>query len=120
MKTGRVLAVFVVAAAAFAFIHGVHIARGLPQPSHLQVVSSLVFGTLTFLWFWIDSELRSFKRSPLLSVAIVALAVIAVPYYLMRSRVEGERLLAFVKLIFFVVTLYIAIMMGGTSGAAYG
>jgi hypothetical protein len=28
MKAGKVLGVFVVAAAAFAFIHGVHIARG--------------------------------------------------------------------------------------------
>jgi len=114
------LVVFVVAAAAFAFIHGVHIARGTSQPGYLQIVSSIIFGTLTFLWFWIDSEAHSFKRSPFLSVAIVVIALIAVPYYLMRSRGEGERLIAFAKLIFFVVILYIAIMIGGTSGASYG
>jgi hypothetical protein len=38
----------------------------------------------------------------------------------MRSRGEGERLIAFAKLIFFVVILFIAIMIGGTSGASYG
>jgi hypothetical protein len=110
----------VVVAAAFAFIHGVHIARGTTQPEYLQVISSVLFGALTFLWFWIDSEARSFKRSLLLNVAIVGLAFVAVPYYLIRSRGEGERLIAIAKLIFFVVTLFIAIMIGGTSGAAYG
>ena len=120
MRAGRILVVFIVAAAAVAFVHGVHIARGIAQPGYLRIVSSAIFGALAFLWFWNDSEARSFKRSPLLSVAIVTLAVVAVPYYLMRSRGDGERFIAIAKLIFFVVILFIAIMIGGTSGAAYG
>jgi hypothetical protein len=33
-----------------------------------------------------DAEEQQFARSPLLNAGVIALAVIAVPYYLMRTR----------------------------------
>ena len=41
---------------------------------------------LAFQWYWLDSELRGYRRSIPLNVSVVALAGIALPYYLFRSR----------------------------------
>jgi hypothetical protein len=41
---------------------------------------------LLFFWFRLDSEERSYKRSPLLNVGVIALAVVVLPYYFFRTR----------------------------------
>jgi hypothetical protein len=41
-------------------------ARGIREPQPLHIGSTLLFSVLTFLWFWLDSEARSYKRSPFL------------------------------------------------------
>jgi hypothetical protein len=69
-------------------------AQGVAEPKSLQLGSTFVFSALTFAWFWLDSESRSYRRSPFLNIAVVALGLIAVPYYLIRSRPKGERLKA--------------------------
>jgi len=46
-----------------------------------------VIGTaLIFLWYRLDSDARSFRRTPILSVGVIGLAILAVPYYLYRTR----------------------------------
>ena len=69
--------------------------------------SSLVFGIVclffTFLWYRLDSEQRSFRRTPLLSTAVIGVSAVAIPYYLFRTR--GFRkgvvaVLVFVSLMF--------------------
>ncbi|MEJ2346747.1 MAG: hypothetical protein P8076_00815 [Gammaproteobacteria bacterium] len=42
--------------------------------------------TLLFLWYHLDSEQRGYRRSGWLNVAVVCIAVVALPYYLFRSR----------------------------------
>jgi hypothetical protein len=42
--------------------------------------------TILFAWYAIDSDQRGYKRSKSLNVAIVALGVLALPYYLFRTR----------------------------------
>lgn len=44
------------------------------------------FSVLLFLWYRIDSEQRSYKRSRWLNIGIIAIAIVALPYYLIRSR----------------------------------
>jgi len=51
-------------------------ARGIAELKSLQIGSTLAFSALTFAWFWLDSEARRYRRSPFLSIAIVALGFI--------------------------------------------
>ena len=59
-----------------------------------------------FLAFWrycLDSDSRAFRRTPLLSVAVVGVTILALPYYLFRSR--GFRQCGLATLIFILVSI---------------
>ena len=47
-----------------------------------------------FAWLHYDAPQWSYRRSPLLNVGIVAIALVFVPVYLIRSRPPGRRLRA--------------------------
>lgn len=50
-------------------------------------VGFMVVGTfLIFLWYRMDSEQIGYRRSPWLNVSVIALAIVALPYYFFRSR----------------------------------
>ncbi len=59
--------------------------------AQLHLVVGVVVSYLGFLWYRGDSDARGFQRSRWLSVAVVAFTVATIPYYLVRSRGEGER-----------------------------
>ena len=65
----------------------------------LHALSSLA---LVFAWFWIDARDRAYRASILLRVAMLILTVVALPYYLIRSRgfVGGLKALALSILVF--------------------
>ena len=77
-------------------------ARG-PEPSNalftLHAVSSVL---LVFLWFWIDTRDRAYKASIFLKIGMLGVTVVALPYYLLRSRglVGGFKALALSILVF--------------------
>lgn len=91
MKTKHVLVTFLAVVAACGFVLAYLDGRGIPEPKPLQLGSTFLFSALTFAWFWLDSESRSYRRSPFLSIAVIALGAFAVPYYLVRSRPSGQR-----------------------------
>ena len=91
-------------------------ARGIAEPSVLQMGSTLAFSALTFWWFWLDSEAHAYKRSPFLNVGMIAIGLIAVPYYLLRSRPKGARLSALGKLLGFIFLLVGALIVGSMCG----
>jgi len=39
-----------------------------------------------FVWYRLDAEERGYPRSPLLNVGVIAITVLALPYYLFRTR----------------------------------
>ena len=41
---------------------------------------------LGFLWFRLDSDQRSYRRTPFLTTAVVGASIVAIPYYLFRTR----------------------------------
>ena len=51
-----------------------------------DVVFTLIATLLVFIWYRFDSDERSYRRTPFLSVAVVALALLALPYYFFKSR----------------------------------
>jgi hypothetical protein len=61
------------------------------DPAQLHPVVGVAVSYLCFLWYRGDSDARGFRRSRWLSVAVVACAVATIPYYLVRSRRDGER-----------------------------
>jgi hypothetical protein len=81
-------------------------------PGEVFPVSSVIFGLISvfliFLWFRLDAASRNYPRGPLLSVAVIAIAAIAIPYYLFRSR--GLRSGSVATLVFFTVTCSYTLM----------
>jgi hypothetical protein len=61
------------------------IAPGKPF-AQVDIFFILAGAILVFTWFRIDANQRNFKRSPILNVAVVALAAVALPYYFFRTR----------------------------------
>jgi hypothetical protein len=65
-------------------------ARQLLAPNDVVAPSDIpfmLFGVfLLFLWFRLDSDERSYRRSALLNVGVIARALVALPYYFFRTR----------------------------------
>jgi hypothetical protein len=108
----RVLIALLVAFVALGVFETYLEVRGIPEPKSVQLGSTFVFSLMTFTWFWLDSESRAYKRSPFLSVSVVALGIVAIPYYLLRSRPKGQRLKAVGKCVGFVGLLLLAFVLG--------
>jgi hypothetical protein len=70
---------------ALSFLSG---ARPLNSTAAPTIETLLIFSMalLIFLWYRFDSDQRGYPRTPMLSFAMVMVAAIAMPYYLMRSR----------------------------------
>jgi cytochrome bd-type quinol oxidase subunit 2 len=112
MKPNQILVLLLVYFAALGGMASYLDMRGIAEPQWSAIVTSIAGSLLLFWWYWADSTSRSYRRSPLLNVAIIALGFVAVPYYVLRSREKGQRLLAFAKLFGFVLLLIAAVAIG--------
>jgi formate-dependent nitrite reductase membrane component NrfD len=65
-------------------------ASGMSQPPQWSVPLTLCVSFLGFLWYRIDSDERNYKRSRGLNTAMIVLTILAMPYYLLRSRPRGD------------------------------
>jgi hypothetical protein len=66
-------------------------------------VTAFVVLFFVFWWYRLDSDSRTFRRQPVLSMAILALTIFAIPYYLFRTR--GLRQGALATLVFLLVVV---------------
>lgn len=73
---------------AFGMVSFLSGARPLGTDAAQLIETLLIFGMamLIFFWYRFDSDLRGFQRSPLLNFAMVMVAALAMPYYLIRTR----------------------------------
>jgi hypothetical protein len=62
----------------------VNAARG--SLAWFSMALSLFCATLVFTWYYLDTDERAYRRTPLLNMMVVAAGVVAIPYYLFRSR----------------------------------
>jgi len=77
-----------VALCASAFLNGAikqYYYPGLVFPP-TSVLFMLVNVALIFLWFRLDSNAIGYRRAPWLSIAVIAIPIITLPYYFFRSR----------------------------------
>jgi amino acid transporter len=85
--------------------------------SALDVAFTFTGAFLIFLWYRADTNARGYRRTALLNVGVVALAVVALPYYFFRSRGAKGGLLA--TLAFFAVFIAFLILQSVGEYAAY-
>ena len=61
-------------------------------PSDIAFMLVGVF--LLFFWFRLDSDERGYRRSALLNVGVISLAIVVLPYYFFRTRGFARGLVA--------------------------
>ncbi|HEY6621099.1 MAG TPA: hypothetical protein VIY68_16250 [Steroidobacteraceae bacterium] len=96
---------FVLGALALGFVDGatgyfLFLGEWFP-PSSFPIAIVGLF--LAFWWYRLDSDSRAYRRTPLMSVAVVGVTIFAMPYYLFRSR--GFRQGGIATLIFIFVSI---------------
>lgn len=90
------------------------------DPAWWHVTSTLTLSLLVFSWYYFDSEARSFHRSKWLNIAFIGIALIAAPYYLLRSRAKGEKLKALLQLAGFCALSFTVATFGQYLGGFIG
>lgn len=74
---------------------------------------------LVFIWYRLDSEQMNYRRSPWLTAGVVALAILALPYYFFRSRGFGKGALATLAMLLGIIACNV-LWIGGTYASYYG
>lgn len=97
-------------------LNGFASSRHSAEPLVWTYAIDLASSFLCFVWYCRDGDARSFIRSRWLSVAMVTMNVLAIPYYLWRSRARGQRWRAIVRYIGFAVLLGIVTGVGFVLG----
>ncbi|UOV04000.1 hypothetical protein MUU75_12625 [Pseudoxanthomonas mexicana] len=64
------------------------------ERSPVDIVFTIVGVLLIFAWYRLDVRQTGYRRSPLLNVAVVAIAILGLPYYFFRSRGAKRGLVA--------------------------
>lgn len=84
-------------------------ARHLSEPVWWSVATSLIIGALIYYWYRLDSTEKTFNRTYLMTVGIVAVAPLAVPLYLYKTHARGSRLRPFGRMLAYVcVVMFIS------------
>jgi divalent metal cation (Fe/Co/Zn/Cd) transporter len=73
---------------------------------------ALCISFLTFAWYVYDRDERHYPRSVWLNIGMLVATMFALPYYLVRSRPRGQKLMALVKCAGFALLLVLATAAG--------
>jgi len=87
-------------------------ARHLHPPSGVPISLVLVSALLIFVWYRLDADQRSYRRTFFLNLSVIALAVVALPYYFFRSRGAKGGLVAILLFILLLVVSFFLSYMG--------
>jgi hypothetical protein len=87
-------------------------ARHLQPPGGVPVSLVLASALLLFVWYRLDTDQRSYRRTYFLNLGIVALGVVALPYYFFRSRGAKGGLIAILLFILLLMGSFILSYMG--------
>lgn len=64
------------------------------ESSPVDIVFTLLGVLLIFAWYRLDAALSGYRRSTGLNIAVIAIAIIGLPYYFFRSRGAKRGLIA--------------------------
>jgi len=83
-----------------------------PSPGWWPLLSAFLMSFLPYYWYRLDSEGRRFHRSRWMSTGVVAMTVIGMPIYLLRSRPRGQRARALLRCFGFMALMVLAMALG--------
>jgi hypothetical protein len=112
MTTKRILIAMLILMVLDGALDATYAARHQEQPLGWSMALTLTFSFLCFAWYRHDSDARHFARSRWLNTGVVVLSVIAMPYYLVRSRAPGQRLRAILRCGGFALLMVLASAVG--------
>lgn len=99
---------------------GMFISRDISEPIWWTLSTNILLSAAIFYCYRQDSNRRSYKRSALLNVGVVALAPLAIPYYVVRSRPRGVKAKAFGMLVACSLMLVVMAIVGGIAVGLIG
>ena len=82
-------------------------------PKAFDVLFLVVSTVLVYRWYYVDAANRAYRRTALLGGAVIMLPLLAIPYYLFRSRPSGQKLRALLGFFGLVVLSIVTIVLGG-------
>ena len=74
---------------------------------------------MVFVWYRLDSDQLGYRRSPLLNISVIGLAIVGLPCYFFRSRGAKRGAIATVLMLLALVA-YSALNIVGACAAYYG
>ena len=75
-------------------ISGLFEVRHAAEPLWWDILALLSMIVMLLCWYHQDSNLRHFQRHKMLNIVILGAAIIGIPYYLIRSRPKGKKIIA--------------------------
>ena len=103
--------------AAFIGYYGAH---DRDPPKIIDLAGSLGVLVLTYVWYYFDAAERAYQRTAPLGAAIILVSIVAVPYYLLRSRPKGMRAKALLRLLGFGLAALVIGSAAAVIGALVG
>lgn len=83
--------------------YGAALDRDPPKIVDRMVTLAVII--LTYVWYHVDAAEREFRRTMALGAGVILLAVVAIPYYLLRSRPSGQKARALFRFLAFLGVL---------------
>jgi hypothetical protein len=96
---------------------GIYMGRGSAEPLLTGYLFAFLLSFYVFLWYCRDRDARGDLPSRWLSIFMVSMTVVALPYYVLRSRPKGQKLRGFFRLGGFVLLCVLAEIAGVIVGA---
>lgn len=93
-------------------------AVGFDTPAWWYYGSTVFLTLLIFSWYHFDSRARGFRRSKLMNIAVLAVAVAGIPWYVFRSRPAAERKRALLRMLAYIVVAVLCGLGGEWIGGA--
>ena len=93
-------------------VSGFYEARHAISPLWWDAIALLSTVAIMLSWYHQDSNLRHYQRHIVLNIVILGAAVIGIPYYLIKSREKGKKLIAIGWLLAYT-SLFFLISIGG-------
>jgi hypothetical protein len=83
------------------------------------IAFTLITVALIFLWYRFDAAEAGYRRTPWLNVGVIAVALLALPYYLFRSRGAKRGFIAIGLLVLAFIGMNL-LSMAGAYAVYYG
>jgi hypothetical protein len=120
MNERRVLVLILIFAAVVGAVNNYLYIRAYAAPVWWQTSSIVLFVLFILTWYHYDSVSNGYKRTKWMNAGVLFMAVVAIPFYLVRSRAKGKRIKALLGLSGFVAILLLSAILGGLGGRFIG